>query len=395
MLLLNFKFFLKLFDFRCFWGSPEDTKNNAERTNEALGTNYDSKGNAHGTETSKNEANEKYEQDVVSKNEESKSNDFSDLDSKLDALDSFNLGGSFYDPFSNTVYGYDSDSSWSVTYGDSGIIESAYGSINNKIREFENGVSSSFNQFWYGNSVNAIGYSSETGLAGDVSVANEFMSALNIGGFSLDTSLFGDISVNGYSLGLFSAVGYKIDGIKLAQVVEGLSLGVSFYTGLQSFKMGMGLASFGLKGIGHISATTGGYSMYSSLVAATSLFGSSTPFAISTAKLGSFRDGDVTGGLLSNIENASKETEAKRRMLINNYTDIATGTIFDRFAGGVLYDIKSAGNDFFDASDINNPKVLVGENLNISKFSRRINTPYKEFSFPKLAGSDNWSVLNT
>lgn len=298
-----------------------------------------------------------------------------------------------YDEPSKTVYDTTATSSWSVSYDKDGISEVS-ASTNDPYGDYDNGLSSSYKDSWYGNSISTIGYSTETGLAGDVSVAKEFNLEFTVGGISFDASAFGDVSINGYSLGLFGAIGYKVAGVKAAQIAETLSLGVSFYTGFQAFQMGMGLASFGLKGVGLVASISGVYGMYSSMVAASALYGATRTMSNTLASRGSYGDGNTDANFLIAVAEAQAEVEAIASSNLEFYTDLASGTIFDKMAGGLLYDVKLAGNSYYDASSINNPKVSVGAGLNISKHSLRINNPYKDFEFPKLAGSDNWSVLN-
>lgn len=107
-------------------------------------------------------------------------------------------------------------------------------------------------------------------------------------------------------------------------------------------------------------------------------------------------DGAVLGmygtGLLEKISFFEEKNEMLR---IGSLAAILDGSIYDRLAGGWMYDSQFAGGVYYDASNAANLGLSVGEEFNVSPQSILENFGFVDATLKDLAGSSNFSVLKT
>lgn len=94
--------------------------------------------------------------------------------------------------------------------------------------------------------------------------------------------------------------------------------------------------------------------------------------------------------LIDNMLFFSKQEEILRMVSLSA---IMNGTIFDRLAGGWMYDSQFAGSVYYDASTCANLDISVGGQLSLTPHAVRTQFGYVDSTLKDLAGSDNFSVL--
>jgi hypothetical protein len=222
-------------------------------------------------------------------------------------------------------------------------------------------------------------------------------------GSSWDTHYF---SQNNQEFGILAELyadmsellGYKYSE-SFAQGVEtvGAIIGIA-YLGM-GFKTSMGIAGFGqaigsktLTGIGYVSAFAHGYGIYSEMESLAGIYGGTSAYSIGVSSYGI---GDGGQSRIQNIINASsEELKEEYRLQGQYYADVSTGMIFDKMAGGRLYQSVFAGDIYFDATKGPNTNFSVGESFSLSSHSLITNAPYSEFIPKNQAGTDRFSVVS-
>ncbi len=93
------------------------------------------------------------------------------------------------------------------------------------------------------------------------------------------------------------------------------------------------------------------------------------------------------------LENIYMYEEAKEALRLTNLAAVLDGSIYDKLAGGWLYNSQFAGNVYYDASQVANTNISVGEEMNISKHLIRTEFGYIDSTLKNLPGDVGFSVL--
>jgi hypothetical protein len=72
---------------------------------------------------------------------------------------------------------------------------------------------------------------------------------------------------------------------------------------------------------------------------------------------------------------------------------IMSGSIFDRLAGGVIYDSQYAGGVYYDAGTCANPTISVGGEFYLSPQAINLQFGYQDTTLKNLAGDENFTVI--
>jgi hypothetical protein len=94
--------------------------------------------------------------------------------------------------------------------------------------------------------------------------------------------------------------------------------------------------------------------------------------------------------LLNNIYLFEQEQETLR---IAGLAAILDGSIYDRLAGGFMYDSQFAGGVYYDASTVGNLNISVGGEFKLTPHAVNTQFGYQDSTLKDLAGSANFSVL--
>ncbi len=215
--------------------------------------------------------------------------------------------------------------------------------------------------------------------------------------YSYDTHYHTETNTQyGYSAELYAdtveALGYEVDtdiakGIEVAATVASIAM-----VGLPTLQTGMALASFGFGTIGYSVAALGAYSVYDGLNNLNDIFGGSTSVNLSISFSGDGEMGDSTRvGSLVKIAN----TDIVKTLALQNmaYRDVASRGIFEKMAGGIVYQGVFAGDKFFDATTAPNTNFSVGVPYSMSLHAKRIHSPYIDFEPKNQAGNNSFSVI--
>lgn len=100
--------------------------------------------------------------------------------------------------------------------------------------------------------------------------------------------------------------------------------------------------------------------------------------------------GDFAEVILENIFFFEKGQELLR---ITTLTAILDGTIFDRFAGGVVYNSQFAGGIYYDASTCANLNISVGGDFSLTPHAISTQFGWIDTLMKNLPGDENFSVL--
>ncbi|WP_193209584.1 hypothetical protein [Aliarcobacter butzleri] len=93
------------------------------------------------------------------------------------------------------------------------------------------------------------------------------------------------------------------------------------------------------------------------------------------------------------LENIYMYEEAKEILRLTNLAAVLDGSIYDKLAGGWLYNSQFAGNVYYDATQVANTNISVGEEMNISKHLIRTEFGYIDSTLKNLPGDTGFSVL--
>lgn len=205
--------------------------------------------------------------------------------------------------------------------------------------------------------------------------------------YGTTAELYADISETiGYAPNESVAQGLEVVGTMINIALISLP---TLVIGSQLISAGKALGSTTATVLGYATIGTGAYSTYSELSELSALFGSSTSLSVSLATSTNIDNAKYENIISDAIEEEIETKEANDMF----YADIATGTIFDKLAGGRVYQGIFAGGNFFDATKGSNTNFSVGEKYSMSPFLTRIKAPYS-FSLPKnQAGTSAFSVV--
>lgn len=85
--------------------------------------------------------------------------------------------------------------------------------------------------------------------------------------------------------------------------------------------------------------------------------------------------------------------QGQEALRIATLTAIMSGSIFDRLAGGVIYDSQYAGGVYYDGGTCANPTISVGGEFALTPHAINTQFGYQDMTLKDLAGSENFSVL--
>lgn len=104
-------------------------------------------------------------------------------------------------------------------------------------------------------------------------------------------------------------------------------------------------------------------------------------------------DGAVLAMYPNLLDNIFLFEQGQEALRIGTLTAIMSGSIFDRFAGGVMYDSQYAGGVYYDGGTCANPTISVGGEFTLTPHAINTQFGYQDTTLKDLAGSDNFSVL--
>jgi hypothetical protein len=107
--------------------------------------------------------------------------------------------------------------------------------------------------------------------------------------------------------------------------------------------------------------------------------------------------GIIDGAILSMYPNLLNDMylfeQGQEALRIATLTAIMDGSIYDRLAGGWMYDSQFAGGVYYDASTCANLNISVGGEFSLTSHAINTQFGYQDSTLKDLAGSDNFSVL--
>jgi hypothetical protein len=107
-------------------------------------------------------------------------------------------------------------------------------------------------------------------------------------------------------------------------------------------------------------------------------------------------DGAVLAMYGDSLLNSIYSFESGQEMLrIAGLAAIMDGTIYDKLAGGWMYDSQFAGGVYYDASNAANLGLSVGGEFSVSPHAARTQFGYIDSTLKDLPGDSNFSVIKT
>ena len=85
--------------------------------------------------------------------------------------------------------------------------------------------------------------------------------------------------------------------------------------------------------------------------------------------------------------------QGQESLRIAGLTAIMSGSIFDRLAGGVMYDSQFAGGVYYDASTCANLNISVGGEFALTPHAVRTQFGYQDMTMKNLPGDKNFTVI--
>lgn len=104
-------------------------------------------------------------------------------------------------------------------------------------------------------------------------------------------------------------------------------------------------------------------------------------------------DGAIIAMYPSLLNNVFLFEQGQEALRIAALTAIMSGSIFDRLAGGVMYDSQFAGGVYYDASTCANLNISVGGEFALTPHAINTQFGYQDSTLKNLAGDENFSVL--
>ena len=115
--------------------------------------------------------------------------------------------------------------------------------------------------------------------------------------------------------------------------------------------------------------------------------------------ISSIISGIIDGAILAMYPNLLNDMflfeQGQESLRIAGLTAIMSGSIFDRLAGGVMYDSQFAGGVYYDASTCANLNISVGGEFALTPHAVRTQFGYQDMTMKNLPGDKNFSVLKT
>lgn len=113
--------------------------------------------------------------------------------------------------------------------------------------------------------------------------------------------------------------------------------------------------------------------------------------------LSSIISGIIDGAVLAMYPNLLNDMflfeQGQESLRIAGLTAIMSGSIFDRLAGGVMYDSQFAGGVYYDASTCANLNISVGGEFALTTHAVRTQFGYQDMTMKNLPGDENFSVI--
>lgn len=113
--------------------------------------------------------------------------------------------------------------------------------------------------------------------------------------------------------------------------------------------------------------------------------------------LSSIISGIIDGAILAMYPNLLNDMflfeQGQESLRIAGLTAIMSGSIFDRLAGGVMYDSQFAGGVYYDASTCANLNISVGGEFALTPHAVRTQFGYQDMTMKNLPGDENFSVI--
>ena len=85
--------------------------------------------------------------------------------------------------------------------------------------------------------------------------------------------------------------------------------------------------------------------------------------------------------------------QGQETLRIATLTAIMSGSIFDRLAGGVMYDSQYAGGVYYDGGTCANPTISVGGEFALTPHAINTQFGYQDSTLKDLAGSENFNTI--
>jgi len=104
-------------------------------------------------------------------------------------------------------------------------------------------------------------------------------------------------------------------------------------------------------------------------------------------------DGAILAMYPSLLDNMFLFEQGQESLRIAGLTAIMSGSIFDKFAGGVMYDSQFAGGVYYDASTCANLNISVGGEFSLTPHAINTQFGYQDMMMKNLSGDENFSVL--
>lgn len=113
--------------------------------------------------------------------------------------------------------------------------------------------------------------------------------------------------------------------------------------------------------------------------------------------ISSIISGIIDGAILAMYPNLLNDMflfeQGQESLRIAGLTAIMSGSIFDRLAGGVMYDSQFAGGVYYDASTCANLNISVGGEFALTPHAVRTQFGYQDMTMKNLPGDENFSVI--
>lgn len=113
--------------------------------------------------------------------------------------------------------------------------------------------------------------------------------------------------------------------------------------------------------------------------------------------ISSIISGIIDGAILAMYPNLLNDMflfeQGQESLRIAGLTAIMSGSIFDRLAGGVMYDSQFAGGVYYDASTCANLNISVGGEFALTPHAVRTQFGYQDMTMKNLPGDKNFTVI--
>ena len=104
-------------------------------------------------------------------------------------------------------------------------------------------------------------------------------------------------------------------------------------------------------------------------------------------------DGAVLAMYPSLLDNIFLFEQGQEALRIATLAAVLDGSIYDRFAGGWMYNSQFAGGVYYDGGTCANPTISVGGEFTLTPHVINTQFGYQDSTLKDLAGSENFSVL--